>query len=65
MDEKYFKQDAKQIVDQLFDSKMFISNLTRDDLNSIEDLIGYLMQSRFDSCLRIHHLAERIRGIVD
>lgn len=56
----YFKRDAKLIVDGLFDNKLFIERLTRDELNGIEELIGYLMQSKFESHLRAHELFDKI-----
>jgi len=49
MEEKIFKNDAKQIVDLAFNSKLFKDDLTRDDFNSFEDLIQFLLQSRFDN----------------
>ena len=58
----YFKQDAKSIVDMCFDSKIFRSDLTRDDMNEIENLISCLLQSRFDNHIRINKLLERIKS---
>lgn len=60
MTEKYFKQDAKQIVDTLFDNKLFIDSLTRDDLNSIEDYLQYAMESRFNSHVKSKELSIKI-----
>lgn len=60
MEEKIFKSDAKQIVDMAFDNKLFKDEITRDDMNSFEDLINYLLSSRFDSYKRIHDLTTRI-----
>ena len=51
MKQEIFKQDAKQIVDMAFDLKIFKDHLTRDDFNGFEDLICFLLQSRFDSYL--------------
>jgi len=53
-----FKNDAKSIVDLLFDSKLFKDDLTRDNMNSIEDCIQFMMQSRFESYKKIHTLKE-------
>jgi hypothetical protein len=60
MTETYFKNDAKQIVDMLFDNKLFISTLTRDELNSIEEYLAYSMESKFDSHLRAEKLFSKI-----
>lgn len=47
MEDKIFKADAKAIVDLAFDSKLFKDTLTRDDFNSFEELIEYMLKSRF------------------
>ena len=57
---KIFKQDAKSIVDTLFETKIFRGDITRDELNTIEELIYYCMSARFDSLLRAEKLFKRI-----
>jgi hypothetical protein len=61
MTEQYFKSDAKQMVDMLFDTKIFIPTLTRDELNGIEELIQYILQSKFDSHIRVEKLFSKIK----
>ena len=58
---KIFKQDAKSIVDTLFETKIFRDDLTRDELNSVEELIDYCMSVRFDSILRAEKLYKQIK----
>jgi hypothetical protein len=58
--DKVFKEDAKQLVDTVFEKGWFKSEITRDDMNSIEDLITYLLQSRFDSYKRIKDITDKI-----
>ena len=58
--DKHFKKDAKQLVDQLFDSNLFKEKITRDDMNSIEELIEFLLSSRLDTYIKVHRLRERI-----
>lgn len=60
MENIIFKNDAKQIVDMAFDNKLFKDNITRDDMNSFEDLIQFLLQSRYESYVRVNYLMERI-----
>ena len=60
MEDKLFKRDAKQIVDMAFSNKFFKDELTRDDLNVFEELIGFLLQSRFDSYVRTERFLESI-----
>ena len=60
MEKNYFKQDAKQIVDMLFDNKIFRESVTRDDLNAVEGHVHYLLNSKFDLHLRLAKLVEKI-----
>lgn len=62
MEDKIFKADAKQIVDMAFDNKLFKNELTRDDFNAFEDLIQFLLQSRFESYQRVDKLMKSIEG---
>jgi len=55
-----FRRDAKVIVDLCHDSKLFKDHLTRDDMNCFEDFITFVLQSRFDSHIKMHNLLERI-----
>lgn len=43
--EKYYQNEAKRIVDNLFDADVFNPKLTRDDMQKLEDLIAYYFQS--------------------
>jgi hypothetical protein len=65
IEENVFKTDAKQIVDMAFDAKLFNDSLTRDDFNSFEELIGFLLQSRYESYIRVSKLLDRIQSNVD
>lgn len=59
MEDKIFKADAKQIVDLCFDTKFFDDRITRDHMNEFENLITYLLQSRFESYKKSSALAEK------
>ena len=61
MDEHLFKQDAKQIVDLAFDKKLFKDEITRDDMNGFEELIDFLLSSRFESYKRAEELFDSLR----
>ncbi len=61
MSELNFKTDAKQIVDMLFNAKVFNEKLTRDDFTKIEDWIDYCMSSRFESVKKV----EKIQAMID
>ena len=49
MENKIFEQDAKQMVDMMFDANLFHDNVTRDNMNTFEELIRSLLESKFDS----------------
>lgn len=42
----YYQSQAKEIVDELFEKRVFNEKLTRDDLQSIEDLIWFYFESQ-------------------
>lgn len=56
MEDKIFKADAKSIVDMAFNTKLFKDDVTRDDMNGFEELIRFLLQSRFESYKKITDL---------
>ena len=60
MDDKVFKNDAKNIVDVAFDNRLFKDDLTRDDFNSFEDLLCFMLQSKFETYKRVEALTTRI-----
>ncbi len=60
MEDKIFKSDAKQIVDLAFDNKVLAKDLTRDNLNDFEELIEFLLRSRFESYKKAEKLFESI-----
>ena len=57
-----FKQDAKFIVDSLFDGKLFHDGVTRDDMNVIQDHIDYCMSSRFDLRIKSYSFIQKHKG---
>ena len=63
MDDKIFKQDAKQMVDMMFESNLFHDNVTRDNMNTFEELIGFLLESKFDGYRRLEKLNESVKKI--
>jgi hypothetical protein len=51
----YNKNQAKRIIDCMFDAKIFAEHITRDDMNGFEDLIAFEFQCQSDSS---HKIAE-------
>jgi hypothetical protein len=50
--EDMFKREAKMLVDQLFNTKVFRDDITRDDMNNIEEFLSYLLNSKFEMHLK-------------
>lgn len=52
MEQQFFKNDSKQIVDLIFNNHLFKDSITRDDMNGFEELIQFFLQSRFESYIK-------------
>jgi hypothetical protein len=52
--------DAKQIVDLLFDTDCFKKEITRDNLNAIEEFISHILKTRVDSQVRKNKLVNSL-----
>lgn len=50
--EPYHQNDAKQIVDTLFEAKLFREDIKRDGMQEVEDLLAFYFQSRAQSIAR-------------
>jgi hypothetical protein len=59
--EKMIKTDAKAVVDLLFETKVFKDELTRDNLNSIEEFVGYLLETRINSNVKMLKFKEKFK----
>jgi len=62
--EPYYQTQAKQIIDAMFDTKVFNSKMTRDDMQGFENLLAYYFQSHADTAkkcaeftLKVKHLS--------
>lgn len=60
MTDKSFKQDAKTLIDSMFETKMFNSNITRDDMNDFENYIEFVLKSNFEVYIRMMELAKKL-----
>lgn len=57
---EWFKKDAKQIVDMLFDTKCFKEDISRDDMIELEKFINYLLESKTDSYIKFIEINKKI-----
>ncbi len=60
MEKKRFKQHAKILTDSLFDNKLFKEEITRDDMNAIEEYIVFCLESNFNSYVKIKIITDKI-----
>lgn len=60
MEDRIFDADAKDIVDTAFDSKLFKDDLTRDTFNDFQELIAFMLKSRFEGYKRMATLLDKV-----
>jgi len=51
--DQYNQNRAKEIIDCMFDSKIFKDSITRDDMNVFEDLLAFHFQCFTDIASKI------------
>ena len=51
--EPYYDREAKQVIDTMFDAKIFKETVTRDDMNGFQDLLGYILQTHAYSAQKL------------
>lgn len=59
--ESYYQSEAKQIIDVMFEAKIFKPETTRDDMNDYEDLLAYLFQAHARSAQITAHFLEKMK----
>ena len=60
-EKEIFRDDAKRIVDTLFDAKLFNDEMTRDKMKIFEDLLSLCMQSKYASYVRGQEFLDQIK----
>ena len=51
------KQDAKSVVDLLFETGYLKNGITRDNMNALEEFIRAILLSRVDSHVRLNEIS--------
>ncbi len=59
--EGYYKRQAKELIDLLFDKRFLADDLSRESINWLEDYIGFILQSRCDLAARTALLSKKAR----
>ncbi len=54
------RSESKTIVDLMFDNNIFRNDLTRDDLNAVEEYLDYSLNSRLKSIDTIRNIMKTI-----
>ena len=52
--------DAKNVVDLLFETKALDSKITRDQMNTLEEYIGSIIQGRVSNYVNLINLKSKI-----
>jgi hypothetical protein len=60
--DKLIERDAKSVVDTMFETKILKSDLTRDNMNSIEEFIAYMMKTRINGYIKMSKLQKTIEN---
>lgn len=58
-----FKNDAKSIIDLLFNTKCFREDISRDNMNELENYVEFCLSSKFEAhikCLKLSKQIERL-----
>ncbi len=63
--EKYYQIQAKQIIDSMFDCKVFSEKLTRDDIQGFEDLMAFYFQSHARTATKCAEFSNTLKGLND
>jgi hypothetical protein len=54
------KEDAKNIVDLLYETKALDSKLTRDNMNALEEYIRVVLQGRINNHINLIDLKSKL-----
>ena len=58
--ESEFRQDAKRMVDSMFEGGLFSKQLTRSQMNKLENWLNVSMTMRYNSAKRLEELLNDI-----
>jgi hypothetical protein len=61
--ELFYQNQAKEIIDSMFDCNVFSENLTRDNIQGFEDLIAFYLQSGARSAKKMAEFSWSLKKI--
>jgi len=59
--DRYYKRQAKDLVDLLFDKRFLADDLSREATEWLEDYIGFLLQSYCQTAAKAATLTKKLR----
>lgn len=60
--EPYYKREAKDLTDLLFDKRFLADDLSRESIDWLEDYIGFLFQSKCEMATKSALLLKSLRS---
>jgi len=61
--EPFYQAQAKQIIDSMFDNKVFNEKMTRDDMKGYEDLLAYYFQSHASTARKCAEFSQKLKHL--
>ena len=61
--EEYYKREAKELTDLLFDKGFLANDLSRESIMWLEDYIGFILQSKCNMAVKGALLSKRVRDL--
>jgi hypothetical protein len=59
--EEYYKREAKDLVDMLFDKRFLNDELSRESINWLEDYLGFILQTKCEMSAKCALLTAKMR----
>jgi hypothetical protein len=63
--EEYYKKQAKELTDLLFDKRFLNDDLSRESVNWLDDYIGFVLQTQVNSAVKASKLMASMRERVN
>jgi hypothetical protein len=60
--DKYYKKEAKELIDLLFDRDFLNPELKRDSIEWLEDYIGFIFQSKSEMAAKTALLTAKLKA---
>lgn len=58
----YYQRQAKDVVNMMYDKGFIAEDVSRESMQSLEDLLGYLIQTQAETAVRCAEVAKKARN---